>query len=175
MNRDNINDASRPAADRKAAVDPHASADLRIDHVLRSIGSATPDAGFEGRVLDRLAAARLASQSKPSPISWLSRFSRQALGLVTACGLCLAIIAGSVSHSRRLNHAAPPALPLAGQGIGAASAVHPAAPASPAPAGEPGRASRSSDQGRARIAPHSRKAPGAVPAPPVNKGTSDSQ
>jgi hypothetical protein len=61
---------------------------------------------------------------------------------------------------------------LPGQGIGAASAVHPAAPASaPVPAGQGarGRSSRRSGPGRARIAPHTPKAPGvAVPAPSSN-------
>jgi len=170
MNRDTIHE-DEPAADP------------RIDLALRIVGSAMPKDGFEGRILNRLAAARVAGGSKPSPVSWITglpRFSRQALGVITACGLCLAIVVGSVGHSRRTSHgAAPPALPVGGQGIGAASAVHPAAPAStPAPAGEPGRTSRSSDRsadrGRARIAPHSRKAPGAVPAPPANKA-GDSQ
>jgi len=170
MNRETIHDATN---------------DPRIDRALRSIGLAMPAAGIEGRILNRLAAARVALESKPSPMSWmggrLPRYSRQALGAATACVLGFGIVAGSVSHSRRMGHAAaPPPLPLAGQGIGAASAVHPAAPAStPAPAGEPGRASRSSehssDRGRARIAPHSRKAPGAVPAPPGNKNSNDSQ
>ena len=174
MNRETIHDATN---------DPRID-DPRIDRALRSVGSATPEAGFEGRILNRLAEARVAVEAKPAPLAWMSRlprFSRQALGVATASMLGLAIVAGSVSHSRRISHGAvPPSLPLAGQGIGAASAIHPAAPAStPAPAGEPGRASRpperSPDQGRARIAPHARKAPGAVPAPPANKPASDSQ
>jgi hypothetical protein len=75
-------------------------------------------------------------------------------------------------HSRRIKPGqvvAPPVLVLPGNGIGAASAVHPAAPATaPVPAGQSsrGRSTRHSGPGRARIAPHSRKAPGvAVPAP----------
>ena len=167
---------------RETIHDP--TSDPRIDQALRSLGSSLPAAGFEGRILNRLAAQRVASESRSSLMPWmgrLPRLSRQALGVTTACMLGLAIVAGSVSHSRSMSHGtAPPALPLAGQGIGAASAVHPAAPAStPVPAGEPGRASRSSDrspdQGRARIAPHSRKAPGAVPAPPANKLGTDLQ
>lgn len=165
MNRETIHDTTN---------------DPRIDRALRSIGSTTPAAGFEGRILNRLAGGRVALESKPARIAWIGqvpRFSRPALGVATALALCFVIVAGSVSHSRKPSHGAvPPPLPLAGQGIGAASAVHLAAPAStPAPAGEPGRASRSSGRGRARIAPHSRKAPGAVPAPPANKGASDSQ
>jgi hypothetical protein len=87
------------------------------------------------------------------------------------------VVAGSVSHSRRIRPqlVAPPSLVLPGQGIGAASAVHPAAPA-PVPAGQPGRSTRNSGPGRARIAPHTRKAPGvAVPAPPTKTASSDSQ
>jgi hypothetical protein len=165
-----------------------ATSDPRIDRALESIGAATPAAGLEGRILNRLAAERIAVASKPARIAWLNkvmgrspRFSRHALGAASALALCFAIVAGSVNHSRRTSHGVlPPPVPLAGQGIGAASAVHPAAPAStPAPAGEPGRASRSAerspDQGRARIAPHSRKAPGAVPAPPAGKPSGDSQ
>jgi hypothetical protein len=165
MNRETIHDATN---------------DARIDRVLGSIGSAVPASGFEGRILNRLAAQRVVLESKPLALfrlGRLPRISRQVLGVTTACVLSFGIIAGSVSHSRRMGHlAAPPVLPMAGQGIGAASAVHPAAPATtPAPAGDSGRASRSPEpsadqgrtQGRARIAPHSRKAPGAVPAPPA--------
>jgi hypothetical protein len=159
--------------------------DAAIDATLRHIGSATPASGLEGRILNRLAAERVKTDAEPARSPWAARLSRiprlpiQALGLVTACLLGFVIVAGSVSHSRRINpgQVATPTLVLPGQGIGAASAVHPAAPASaPVPAGEPGRASRRSEQGRARIAPHARKAPGvAVPAPSSAKSSSDSQ
>ncbi len=174
MNRDTIHDAPP---------------DPRIDRALRSIGSATPAPGLEGRILNRLAATRMTMDAEParssrtsrnwtSRISALPRFPRQILGLATAGLLGFVIVAGSVNHSHRTGSErgtiAPP-LPT-GQGIGAASAVHPAAPAStPAPAGEPGRAARSSEQGRARIAPHARKAPGAVPAPPSSQPPADSR
>lgn len=169
MNRDTIHD-----------IPP----DPRIDRALRSIGSATPAPGLEGRILNRLAATRMTMDAEPVGSSWLSRisalprFPRQILGLATACLLGFVIVAGSVNHSHRTGSErgtiAPPLAP--GQGIGAASAVHPAAPAStPAPAGEPGRAARSSEQGRARIAPHARKAPGAVPAPPSSQPSANSR
>ncbi len=157
------------------------ASDPRIDRALGNIGSATPASGFEGRILNRLAAERFRMDSEPALSLWsrLPRLPKQALGLATACLLGFVVVAGSISHSRRtsLNHGpVPPPLVLPGNGIGAASAIHPAAPAStPAPAGEPGRAARSTQAGRARIAPHSRKAPGAVPAPPSRNPSSNSQ
>ena len=155
--------------------------DPRVDRALQSIGSATPATGLEGRILNRLAAERLRMESEPAPSLWsrLPQFPKQALGLVSACLLGFVIVAGSISHSRRMSAghgSVPPPLVLPGSGIGAASAVHPAAPAStPAPAGVPGRAARSAQPGRARIAPHSRKAPGAVPAQPSRNPSSNSQ
>jgi hypothetical protein len=149
-----------------------------IDEALQSIGSATPTSGLEGRILTRLASQRMKMESAPVRFPLLaslgrsSRVSARALGLVTASLLAVVIVAGSVSYSRKLHSSqivAPPVLVLPSNGIGAASAVHPAAPASaPVPAGQGarGRSTRRSGLGRARIAPHSRKAPGvAVPAP----------
>lgn len=170
MNRDTIHDAAP---------------DRRIDGALRSVASVMPEGGFEGRILNRLAAARMGMDAEPARSSWISRMTtlprlpRQILGWGSACLLGFVIVAGSVSHSHR-NGSEPGtiAAPLnsVGQGIGAASAVHPAAPAStPAPADEPGRASRGSERGRARIAPHARKAPGAVPAPPTGKTPDNSR
>jgi hypothetical protein len=168
---------------RETIHDP--AGDPRIDRALRSIGSVAPAPGLEGRILNRLAAARISSADQPTRLSWASRIStlprlsRQLMGLATACLLGLVIVVGSVSHSHRMSPGRgilAPALPASGSGIGAASAVHPAAPAStPAPAGDSGRASHSSQQGRARIAPHARKAPGAVPAPPADKPSSGLQ
>jgi hypothetical protein len=163
------------------AMDP--AADPRIDAALKFAGSATPESGLEGRILTRLAAERLRMDSDPERsirTAWLGRFPARTLGLVTAGLMGFVIVAGSVMHSRRFKPAqmiSPPALVLPAQGIGAASAVHPAAPASaPIPAGQPGRSARRSSPGRARIAPHARKAPGvAVPAPASGKSSSDSQ
>jgi hypothetical protein len=155
---------------------PNPSIVATIDAALRSVGSATPASGLEGRILTRLASERLKIEAEPasSRFRWLPA---RALGLVTACLLGFVVVASSVSHSRRIRPqlVAPPSLVLPGQGIGAASAVHPAAPTA-VPAGQAGRSARSSGPGRARIAPHTRKAPGvAVPAPPTKTAPSDSQ
>jgi len=158
--------------------DQNPSITAAIDAALRTVGSTTPASGLEGRILTRLASERLKIEAEPAPsrFRWLPA---RALGLVTACLLGFVVVAGSVSHSRRIRPQliAPPSLVLPDQGIGAASAVHPAAPASaPVPAGQPGRSARRSSPGRARIAPHTRKAPGvAVPAPPTKSPSSDSQ
>jgi hypothetical protein len=162
--------------------DRHPEAENRtsaaIDAALRSVGTASPAPDLQGRILTRLAAQRinreaaLAHSLFPSRLSRVIRASAPFAYGLCACLFCAVIVVGSVSHSRHLHHraVAPPILTLPGQGIGAASAVHPAAPAStPAPPGQAGRAHR---RGRARIAPHAHKAPGvAVPAPP----SSDSQ
>jgi hypothetical protein len=153
-----------------------------IDAALRSVGSATPAAGFEGRILTRLASERIRMESSSAHHPLFARlgvFPARALGLVTACLLGFVVVAGSVSYSHHIKPSTtgvPPSLVLPGQGIGAASAVHPAAPAStPAPPGQAGRSARRSGPGRARIAPHSRKAPGVAIPPPSNKPPSDSQ
>jgi hypothetical protein len=146
----------------------------RIDAALRAVGSATPEAGIEGRILNRLAAERM----KPAPsglAGLLPRMPRFAGAVVTAVFLCVAgtaVVIGSVQHSKGLHHApivAPPVPGLPGNGLGAASAVHPAAPVSvPVPASQSsrGRSSQAPEHGRARIQRHAHKAPGvAVPAP----------
>lgn len=155
--------------------------DARIDAALRSVGSATPEAGFEGRILNRVAAERMADA--PSGLAaWLRRmprFAGAALAAVFVCVMGTAIVIGSVDHSRGLHRTplvAPPVPGLPGNGIGAASAVHPAAPTSvPVPAtqasrGRSGRtADRTADRGRAHIKRHAHKATGvAVPAPDDN-------
>lgn len=161
--------------DDPLASDPRVAA--TIDAALSSIGSATPASGLEGRILTRIASERLKPEASPAHWPLFARFGQmhpvpaRALGLVTACLLGFVIVAGSVMHSRRIKPGqvvAPPVLVLPSNGIGAASAVHPAAPASaPVPAGQGSRGR--SGPGRARIAPHSRKAPGVtVPAPSSN-------
>lgn len=150
-------------------IDPRTS--LAIDEALRGIGGAVPPSGMEGRILTRVASRRIALESAAHPLLLprLQRFSISAVGLLSACLVAAVIVTGSVHHSRRLRpgQIAPPVLQLPGHGIGAASAVHPAAPAAaPVPAGEAGRSGRRSARGRARITLHSRKAPGvAVPNP----------
>ncbi len=148
--------------------------DERIDAALRAVGSATPESGLQGRILNRLAAERM----NPAPAGLaglLRRMPRFAGAAVTAVFLCVAgtaVVIGSVQHSKGLHRApivAPPVPGLLGNGIGAASAVHPAAPVSvPVPASQSsrGRSSRTADHGRARIQRHAHKAAGvAVPAP----------
>jgi hypothetical protein len=165
--------------DDTMASDPRITAS--IDAALRSVGSAAPAEGLEGRVLTRIASERIKLEAASAHRPLLARFGQlhpvpaRALGLVTACLLGFVIVAGSVMHCRRIKPGqvvAPPVLVLPSNGIGAASAVHPAAPASaPVPAGQGsrGRSARHSGAGRARIAPRSRKAPGVtVPAPSSN-------
>jgi len=161
--------------------DPRITA--RIDAALGSMGTVTPAEGLEGRILNRLAQERMKLDAEPRrrPLfGGHGSLTARALGLMTACLMGFVIVAGSVSHSRKVKSgstAAPPSLVLPGRGVGAASAVHPASPASaPVPASQAarGRSLRKSGPGRARIAPHTRRAPGvAVPAP-ANAPNSDS-
>lgn len=146
--------------------------DERIDAALRAVGTAVPEPGIEGRILTRLAAERGAAAAVPA--RWWPRYSFPALGIATAGLACAVIVVGSVNHSRlhHPGHIAPPVLALPGNGVGAASAVHPAAPVTmpvPATAATRGRSTRTLSHGRARIAPHARKANGVVvPAPATN-------
>jgi hypothetical protein len=158
------------------------TAEERVDAALRAAGSATPEAGLQGRILNRLAAERMAMEDAPSGLDRLlrrmPRFAGAAVAAVFVCVAGSAIVIGSVDHSRGLHHApmvAPPVPGLPGNGIGAASAVHPAAPVSvPVPAsqasrgrsGQAGDHAPGPDHGRARIKRHAHKAAGvAVPAP----------
>jgi len=151
----------------------------RVDAALRAIGAAAPPAGFEGRILTRLAAERVQNTAsfQGLRVTRFPRFAGPAVCVLSSCLVAVVIVAGSVSHSR---HSVPspsmaaPVLHLPASGVGAASAAQEAPPASaPIPAGKSARGhSRRSAQGRARIAPHARKAPGVVvpssPAPPQN-------
>lgn len=163
---------------RRDHPEPDSRTSAAIDAALRSLGDARPACGLEGRILTRLAAARTAADTGPGELhglgAWLRRsgFAAPALGLATGCLLAVVIVVGSISHSRRIHTGpitAPPALELPVRDIGAASAVHLAAPVSaPVPAGPAarGRSTRHSTHGRARIGAHARKAPGvAVPSP----------
>jgi hypothetical protein len=145
----------------------------RIDAALHAVGKATPGPGFEGRILTRLAKARAEGIAGPGQGSRLMRAAAPALGFVCATLLCAVIVGSSVHYSHRIHPgpvAGPPAIQMQGTGVGAASAVHPAGPAAaPVPAETTGRSSRRAAQGRARIAPQARKAPGVgVPAPTAN-------
>jgi hypothetical protein len=143
----------------------------RIDAALRAAGTVTPEPGFEGRILARLAEAR--NDGSAAAVSRLTRAFAPALAFACATLTCALIVGSSVRFSHRSHPGpvtGPPAVQMQGTGVGAASAVHPAGPASaPIPAGTAGRGSHRTAQGRARIAPQARKAPGvAVPAPKEN-------
>lgn len=158
---------------------PMLTAEEQIDAALRAVGSAMPEAGLQGRILNRLAAERIAFDDAPAGLAalWrrMPRFAGAALTAVFICVAGSAIVIGSLDHSRGLHHVpvvAPPIPGLPGNGIGAASAVHPAAPVSvPVPASQSsrGRSARTADRGRARIQRHAHKASGvAVPPPDQN-------
>lgn len=155
------------------------TSEQRIDAALRAVGTAMPETGLQGRILNRLAAERMAMEHAPAGLGrLLRRMPRFAGAAVTALFVCVAgtaVVVGSVEHSRGLHRPpviAPPVPGLPGHGIGAASAVHPAAPVSvPVPASQSsrGRPNRTADHGRARIQRHAHKAQGvAVPAPSEN-------
>jgi hypothetical protein len=147
------------------------SYDRRIDEALRHLGSVTPAAGIEERI-----SARLAQEHSRVRIgkSGRARFfaprlaARFALGAVAAALACVAIVAGSVNHSRRIQ----PTLPGFGSyqnspGVGAAGAAHPAnRPVTPPPSGRP-RSVHQLPGGRAVISSQSQKPAGvAVPKNP---------
>lgn len=148
----------------------------RLDAALRAVGSAEPDAGMEGRILTRVAAARMESPAARLRFGGMPRFVAPLAGFVSAGVVCGVIVVGSVRHShehRRGVPVPPPVLQIEGAGVGAASAVHPANPGTAVPASPTARgrathrtAQRTGQRGRARIAPHAKKAPGvAVPGP----------
>jgi hypothetical protein len=92
----------------------------QIDRTLHALGSATPREGMEERILARLSRAKAVA---PAPRFFsLPQF---AFGLAAAVLACVVIVAGSVTHSRRIL----PAPGLSGlhlpagseQGVGAAS------------------------------------------------------
>lgn len=148
--------------------------DRQIDAALRAIGNAAPVAGMEGRILRRLAAVRVDSGAQS--IRRLPRFIVPLTSFASAGLVCGVIVVASVNHSHRYHPgvvAPAPILQIQGGGVGAASAMHPAAPASaaPVPAGPAARGRstrRTAQHGRARIAPHAKKAPGiALPATPA--------
>jgi hypothetical protein len=144
----------------------------RVDDALRSAGSATPPDGFEGRILTRLAAARIADAQGSRFTRW-PRYARPALGFAAASLICGIVVVGSVDHARETRHGrapAPPILLAPGQGMGAASAVHVAAPASAPLAAGPndrGRSTHKLSHARAHIAPNVRKVHGVAVPPPA--------
>lgn len=94
--------------------------DARIDRALRTLGSADPPVGLEARILARLDTRIREDEVRRS--RW--RAPRLTLGLAVACA-CALVVAGSVTHSRRMAPAVPGVrLPAAmSAGVGAASAA----------------------------------------------------
>lgn len=161
-----------PGANPASSSAPGREHQARIDAALRALGTAEPGSALQGRILTHLAAARLAAEAGPrTSRRVLPHYAARVLGFLSVGILSVFIVGGSVRHSRRVPAAvvAPPVLELPSSGLGAASAVHPAAPQSaPLPADGNARGRSARPRGRARIAPHARKAPGvALPAPSV--------
>lgn len=100
----------------------------QIDRTLRLIGSADPRPGIEKRVTARLAEASVYESVRPFGLA------RRAFASAIGMAACIAIIAGSVTHSHHIVPIAPGVpLPIGGSaGVGAASAakaaVRPVAP-----------------------------------------------
>lgn len=147
----------------------------KIDAALRMLGSARPDPGMAGRILTRVAAARTgedrATEHRVHRLG-LRHLLGPVAGFATVGVMCGAIVVASVNHSHRHTPGmiATPVLPMQG-GVGAASAIRPAAPGSTAPADSAARSSQRGSHttalhGRARIGANAKKAPGvAVPDP----------
>ena len=143
--------------------------DEQIDRTLVLLGSVTPEAGVEERILARLAQADAAR--KKTRFFSLPQF---AFGMLAAAVASVVIVAGSVSHSRHILPVAPGLhLPAVTEpGVGAASAAHVATqPVTTLPQDRP-RSVRSTVPitapstvtGRAVISAHSKKPAGvAVP------------
>ena len=135
-----------------------------IDRTLRLIGSADPRPGIEKRIAARLADA---PARKTVRLLGLPRLAvASAAGLVAS----VAIIAGSVNHSRHLLPIAPgiPVPADASSGLGAAAAAKVAPkPVTPPPTGH-ARSMRKAGAGRATVSPDAPKPDGvAVPKHPV--------
>jgi hypothetical protein len=113
--------------------DPHfldTDLEKQIDQTLRMIGSTHPRPGIETRIAARLADAPV---QRPFRVWGLPRL---ALASVAGMAACLAIIAGSVNHSRHMVPIAPgipiPMSTSSGVGTAEAGAVTPKPVAAPA-------------------------------------------
>ena len=143
--------------------DTHTSAmEDQIDRTLRLIGSASPRPGIEKRIAARLACAPVNSAARKS----IRFLGMPRLAVASAVGLLasIAIIAGSVNHSRHLLPVAP-GLQIPGGtsgGVDAASgkAVAPK-PVTPPPHGRPRFVRKA---GTAKVSPDTQK-PGGVAVP----------
>ncbi|HEX3470839.1 MAG TPA: hypothetical protein VHT28_06590 [Silvibacterium sp.] len=152
--------------------------DQRIDRTLRQLGSVTPAAGIEDRIRARLAHEESKARARGANRGRFFAIPRFAIGVTAGALACVAIIAGSVNHSRRILPTVPGVvLPAGSSGVGAASAAHVAnQPVSPPPQGR-ARSVRQTVGGRAVISPETQKpagvtvprtpspAPGVVPRP----------
>jgi hypothetical protein len=152
----------------------HEQYNQRIDLALQRLGSVDPIPGMEDRIHTRLARQEAASFRAPRSFS-LPRFAFASMAGAVAC---VAIIAGSVSHSHRILPTAPGIQLPAGSssGLGAASAAHVATrPVAPA-ANERPRSMRKTVNGRAVISPEAQKPAGiAVPKNPAPQSPADQQ
>jgi hypothetical protein len=137
--------------------------DDRIDKALRRLGSTEPAPGMEDRIAARLARERAgARDARRSRFFAVPRFvPRFAFGIAAAALACVAIVAGSVNHSHRIQPAMPGIeLHPGSSGMGAANASRPAdRPVSPTAAERP-RSVRQLPEGRAVISPQSQKPTG---------------
>ncbi|MFP5277392.1 MAG: hypothetical protein ACLGPM_09765 [Acidobacteriota bacterium] len=133
-----------------------------IDHALHRLGSAQPDPGMNNRILRRL------NRAAVEPAHRLSPWPRLAFASLAGCGLCVAVVFGSLQHSHAVAAQDHPVLPILQQqgGISTASstriAVHPAL----APKGG-GRSDQHLGEGRATIKPGTHVHGGdGIPVPP---------
>jgi hypothetical protein len=120
--------------------------DPRLDAALRALGSVAPASGLEGRVLARLDAerVRMRNTSRENRAVFF-RMTSSIFGVCGAALACALIVMASVSYSHRTNPVLPGTMQTGGSGVGAASAMHRAAPQplAPAPKGH-GRAHKKS-------------------------------
>jgi len=145
-----------------------ANYDRRIDQALRQLGSVTPRPGIEGRITARLAQEQCQVEAARGRRAYFFGLPRFAFGAAVGALACVAIVAGSVSHSRRIQPSLPGIVSQpAASGVGSAGAERPAnRPVEPSPNGRP-RSVRRTAEGRAVISAQSQKSAGvAVPKTP---------
>ena len=139
--------------------------DEQIDRTLRMLGSVSPSAGIEERILREIARANTSNKT-----TGFFRLPQLGFALVAAGMASALIVVGSVSHSRHILPVAPGIhLPVGVQpGVGAASAAHVASqPVTSLPHDRP-RSVRKTQNGRAVISPHAKKPNGVtVPKAPA--------
>ncbi len=142
--------------------------DPRINQVLRQLGAVAPRPGIEDRIMARLAQQQSQTEADNRRRAYFFGMPRFAFGVAAGTLACAAIIAGSISHSHRIQPSLPGILSQpAASGVGSAGAERPAnRPVEPSPNGRP-RSVRRMNEGRAVISPESQKRAGvAVPRTP---------